>query len=99
MGNSVDDTICAIATPVGEGGIGIVRISGAHAVDIAAHVVRPRNKQPLQQLDSHRLYLSDVLYPESGSSPASPLPLGEDQGEVPLPSPLSIPSPPGRGPG
>jgi len=68
MENSVDDTICAIATPVGEGGIGIVRISGAHAVDIAAHVVRPRNQQPLQQLESHRLYLSDVLYPKSPSS-------------------------------
>ncbi len=71
MEHSVDDTICAIATPVGEGGIGIVRISGAHAVDVASHVVRPRNKQPLQQLESHRLYLSDVLYPKS------PLPQGE----------------------
>ncbi len=75
MEHSVDDTICAIATPVGEGGIGIVRISGADAVEIAAHVVRPRNQRPLQQLESHRLYLSDVLYPES------PLPLGEGQGE------------------
>lgn len=79
MENSVDDTICAIATPVGEGGIGIVRVSGAHAVDVAAHVVRPRNQQPLQQLESHRLYLSDVLSPESPLKP--PLPLGEGQGE------------------
>ena len=77
MENSVDDTICAIATPVGEGGIGIVRISGARAVEIAAHVVRPRNQQPPQQLESHRLYLSDVLYP------TSPLPPGEGQGEGP----------------
>ena len=77
MENSVDDTICAIATPVGEGGIGIVRISGARAVEIAAHVVRPRNPQPLQQLESHCLYLSDVLYP------TSPLPPGEGQGEGP----------------
>ena len=75
METPVDDTICAIATPVGEGGIGIVRISGARAVDIAAHVVRPRNQQPLQELESHHLYLSDVLYPES------PLPLGEGRGE------------------
>lgn len=82
MGNSVDDTICAIATPVGEGGIGIVRISGAHAIDIAAHVIRPRNKQPLQQLESHRLYLSDVLSPKPPLPLESPLPLvGEGQGE------------------
>ncbi len=75
MESSIEDTICAIATPVGEGGIGIIRVSGAHAVEVAAHVVRPRNRQPLQQLESHRLYLSDVLYPKS------PLPLGEGQGE------------------
>ena len=76
METPVDDTICAIATPVGEGGIGIVRISGAHAVDIAAHVVRPRNQQPLQHLESYRLYLSDVLYPKSPpeSSLKPPLP-------------------------
>ena len=71
MDTPLDDTICAIATPVGEGGIGIVRVSGAHAVDIAAHVVRPRNGQPLQQLESHRLYLSDVLYPQDASRPVS----------------------------
>ena len=75
MESSIEDTICAIATPVGEGGIGIIRVSGAQAVEVAAHVVRPRNRQPLQQLESHRLYLSDVLYPES------PLPPGEGQGE------------------
>ena len=79
METPVDDTICAIATPVGEGGIGIVRVSGARAVEIAAHVIRPRNQQPLQHLESHRLYLSDVLYPKSPPKP--PLPPGEGQGE------------------
>ena len=88
MENSVDDTICAIATPVGEGGIGIVRISGVHAVAIAAHVVRPRNQQPLQQLESHRLYLSDVLHPESALKP--PLPLGEGRGEGPIDEALVV---------
>ena len=29
------DTIAAIATPLGEGGIGIIRISGNHAKSIA----------------------------------------------------------------
>ena len=87
--NKLDDTICAIATPVGEGGIGIIRVSGAHAVEVAAHVVRPRNGQPLQQLESHRLYLSDVLYPENARGPErppSPLPTGEGQGEGSSPS-------------
>ena len=59
--NPVDDTICAIATPMGEGGIGIIRVSGPQALDVAAHVVRPRNHVALHQLDSHRLYVSDVV--------------------------------------
>lgn len=58
-----EDTICAIATPAGEGGIGIVRISGPHAVDIASHVVRLRSKKSLHTLASHRLHLADILFP------------------------------------
>lgn len=58
-----DDTICAIATPAGEGGIGIVRISGPHAIDIGSRVVRLRSKQPLQTLASHTLHLADILCP------------------------------------
>ena len=90
MDTPLDDTICAIATPVGEGGIGIVRISGPHAVEIAAHVVRPRNQKPLQQLESHRLYLSDVLYPADSVGPPSLSPRwerarvrGKDEAQVP----------------
>lgn len=35
------DTIAAIATPVGEGGVGIVRLSGADALPILTRVFRP----------------------------------------------------------
>ena len=86
MENSVDDTICAIATPVGEGGIGIIRVSGAQAVEVAAHVVRPRNRQPLHQLESHRLYLSDVLYPESPLRQGGSLPRTRSGGKAEGPS-------------
>ena len=37
---SVDDTIVAIATPAGRGGIGVVRISGPRAVTIATALTR-----------------------------------------------------------
>ena len=43
---STDDTIVAIATPVGHGGIGIVRLSGPQALDIACSVLH--RKKPLQ---------------------------------------------------
>jgi tRNA modification GTPase len=37
-----NDTITAIATPVGEGGIGIIRLSGTDAVPILRHIFRPQ---------------------------------------------------------
>lgn len=62
-----EDTICAIATPAGEGGIGVVRISGLHAVDIASRVVRLRSKKSLHTLVSHKLHLADILLPSGPS--------------------------------
>lgn len=37
----IDDTIVAIATAPGEGGIGIIRLSGSNALDIANKMFRP----------------------------------------------------------
>ena len=42
------DTIVAIATPPGEGAIGIVRLSGPQAISIAAQCFRSR--LPLEQI-------------------------------------------------
>jgi tRNA modification GTPase len=54
------DTIVAIATPPGKGGIGIVRISGVHAIDIAQEIfIKNRtNRDPkvsFGRKDSHRM--------------------------------------------
>src|ERR1044071_5879148 len=57
----LEDTICAIATPAGEGGIGIVRLSGPQAVVVASHVVRLRSGQPLSSVPSHTLHLADLV--------------------------------------
>ena len=54
--NPVSDTIVAISTPPGRGGIGIVRLSGLHAASIAAQLVRLR-----QPLEHARARLADVL--------------------------------------
>src|SRR4029078_6083965 len=61
----LDDTICAIATPAGEGGIGIVRLSGPQALVVASHIVRLRSGQPLSSVPSHTLHLADLLIPTS----------------------------------
>ena len=42
------DTIAAVATPAGPGAIGILRLSGPRAADIAAAVFRPLGKKGLQ---------------------------------------------------
>jgi tRNA modification GTPase len=65
MGGLLNDTICAVATPLGEGGIGIVRISGEKAVDIASGLVALRSGQPLRSAASHVLHHAELLDPAS----------------------------------
>lgn len=65
---SPEDTICAIATPLGEGGIGIVRISGRSAADVAGRVVKLRSNQTFHTVRSHTLYVVDIV------GPAHPIP-------------------------
>jgi tRNA modification GTPase len=59
---SSNDTITAVSTPPGRGGIGIVRLSGPLAATIAAQLVRLR-----QPLEHGRARLADVLDEDSGS--------------------------------
>ncbi|MCS6289676.1 MAG: tRNA uridine-5-carboxymethylaminomethyl(34) synthesis GTPase MnmE [Nitrospira sp.] len=65
MHGALDDTICAIATPPGEGGIGVVRISGLHACDVASQVVRLRSGKSLHELRTHIMALADVGSPDT----------------------------------
>ncbi len=60
MTTRLDDTICAIATPIGEGGIGIVRVSGPDALRFSSRVVSLRRGGALEDMRSHQLYLADV---------------------------------------
>ncbi len=64
MSSPQEDTIAAIATPYGEGGIGIVRISGPQALQIAQKVFRPR--RPPYELTSHQVRYGDVIDPSTG---------------------------------
>ena len=64
-------TIAAIATPPGEGGIGVVRISGPDAADIASQIFqRPGRKRTidLHSIESHRLLFGAVVDPASKTS-------------------------------
>lgn len=59
----VHDTIAAISTPPGNGGIGIVRISGEQAADIATAIFKPVCNGGLI---SHRFYFGVVTDPMDG---------------------------------
>ncbi|MBU4447670.1 MAG: tRNA uridine-5-carboxymethylaminomethyl(34) synthesis GTPase MnmE, partial [Proteobacteria bacterium] len=56
------DTIAAISTPLGEAGIGIVRLSGPRAFAIARRLFRPHRSHSTWQ--SHRLYLGHIVDPQ-----------------------------------
>ncbi len=57
------DTIAAIATPIGRGGIGVIRMSGPRSLEIVRQIFRPRNLRT--DFKSHRLYLGQLYDPSS----------------------------------
>lgn len=57
------DTIAAISTPLGEGGISIVRVSGEDAVEIANKVFKGKD---LTQVASHTINYGHIVDPASG---------------------------------
>ncbi len=60
--SALDDTICAVATPAGEGGVGIVRVSGPQAFPIASNIVRLRCAKSLSEIKPYQLYLGKFLW-------------------------------------
>lgn len=58
-----EDTISAISTPLGEGGIGIIRISGQDAFKIAKNIFIAK-KRNLGEIENRKLYLGNILDPD-----------------------------------
>lgn len=61
--NHPEDTIVAISTPIGEGGIGIVRLSGKDAVPIADKVFFSPKGRKLRDAKSHSVVYGFVIDP------------------------------------
>ncbi len=57
------DTIAAISTPLGEGAIGIVRLSGTKALDIAKSIFKGKD---LTTVASHTLNYGHIIRPSTG---------------------------------
>ncbi|WP_274655484.1 tRNA uridine-5-carboxymethylaminomethyl(34) synthesis GTPase MnmE [Paenibacillus humicola] len=58
------DTIAAISTAVGEGGIAVIRVSGPDAVAEAAKVFR--SKSNINEAESHRVHYGFIVDPATG---------------------------------
>ena len=58
-----EDTIAAVSTGSGQGGIGIVRISGPFAVEAADRFFRAADGKPLTEAESHTVHYGSVFRP------------------------------------
>ncbi|MFH1406731.1 MAG: tRNA uridine-5-carboxymethylaminomethyl(34) synthesis GTPase MnmE [Candidatus Omnitrophota bacterium] len=62
---NLEDTIVAISTPIGEGGIGIVRISGKDAVSIAEKIFISKDKRKASQFKTYTTHYGHIVAPSS----------------------------------
>ena len=60
------DTIAAISTPYGKGGIAVIRISGAEAFDIADKVFKTASGKALSSFEGGRAVFGEIF--ESGNN-------------------------------
>ena len=59
---NIDDTIAAISTATGNGGIGIVRLSGNEAVNIADSIFASVKGKKLSEQKSHTIHFGNIVY-------------------------------------
>ena len=62
----MEDTIAAIATAYGEGGIGIVRISGPNTYDILKKIFVPRNRKQDWKMENRKMTYGHIMDPKDG---------------------------------
>lgn len=60
------DTIAAISTPMGEGAIAIVRLSGEEAIKIADKIFKSPKSKRLIEVDSHTIHYGHIIDPATG---------------------------------
>ncbi|MFH1191670.1 MAG: tRNA uridine-5-carboxymethylaminomethyl(34) synthesis GTPase MnmE [Candidatus Omnitrophota bacterium] len=59
--DNLEDTIAAVSTPIGEGGIGIVRLSGPESLAIAGKIFLGLNKKKPTQFKSHSMHYGKIV--------------------------------------
>ena len=54
------DTIAAVSTPKGKGGVALIRISGSDALSVADRVFEPKNNTPLSITEPNRMVYGSI---------------------------------------
>ena len=62
------ETIAAISTPAGEGGIGVIRLSGPEAIPIARRLFRRADGTPLTTPEPFKLHYGHIRRPDTGEA-------------------------------
>ncbi|MDH4101704.1 MAG: tRNA uridine-5-carboxymethylaminomethyl(34) synthesis GTPase MnmE, partial [Nitrospirota bacterium] len=65
---NLDDTIAALATPPGEGGIGIIRISGPDAFPVALRLFRSPSGKSRSDIPSHQVLYGFIVDPDTSET-------------------------------
>ena len=60
-----NETIASITTPIGEGGIGVIQVSGPDSLEIVNKIFKSRKQKDLRKAESKRLYYGDVYSKDS----------------------------------
>lgn len=70
-----DDTIAAIATPIGEGGLAVIRISGANAFAVADKIFLPVGKNSVKPsaAKSHTIHFGKIVRTKNSGTGVSPV--------------------------
>ena len=58
------DTVAAVATPFGKGGVAVIRLSGTDAAAVAARLFRPRSGRALTDYSARVAVWGDILSPD-----------------------------------
>ncbi len=61
-------TIAAVSTPVGKGGVAVIRISGNDAISIAAKVFRPKSGKSITEFSPRFQIYGDIFSPEKNET-------------------------------
>jgi tRNA modification GTPase len=59
-----EETIAAIATPLGEGGIGIIKISGERALEILESIFVTKNHKKKPSWEPRKMFYGYIVHPE-----------------------------------